>query len=392
MANSHNLFEAYNREIKLDGDRRGLLKERRDDLRARVNSGFKELRRVKFFSESLNITVEEEIEFQSQGSYVMDTIINPSRKDDEYDIDDGVYFGGWRDRNSRPEPQDFHKFVIESIKSGKSRNTFEKIEDRSTCVRVKYKGQNGDFNYHVDLPIYYAINVKEPDLADTEDWWHTSNPIEFIVWFEGLIQSGFKAEFILERKSYQNEYDRWLDDRRKKDHQLRRMVRYLKAWGDHLKGDMPPGVVMTILVGSGSNYQAHDQDDICLRNTLVNIRNWLDSNGFKCPRPTTPEGEDIFKGYPQEKKSYFKKALNEFIDSANKAIEADDKTLAAEEWSRHLGKRFMEANKEVLAKERQLRTTAAKVLSGTAFTSSTGKIQSSSGVKNQGHKNFGGEE
>lgn len=390
MANTHNLFESYNAVIKLDGDRRGILKEKRDNLRKRIKNGFSELKSVRFFAESLNTQVEEEIEFQSQGSYVMDTIINPSKKDDEYDIDDGVYFIGNRNRGQRPEPHQFHQFVIESIKKGQGENEIEEIKDKNTCVRVRYKGTNGDFNYHVDLPIYYAISVREPDLADTKEWWHTSNPIEFIVWFEELIQSGFKAEYILESRLYEKEYDQWLNDRRKKDHQLRRIVRYLKAWGDHLKGEMPPGVVMTILAGSDSNYQEHEQDDLCLRNTLVNIRNWLNDNGFKCPRPTTPQGEDLFKEYSQSKKDYFKNALDKFIDSADKAISSEDLATAAAEWSKHLGQRFTDSNKEILAKESQLRKVAGTVLSGTAYTSTTGQIQNNTGVKNQPHKNFGG--
>ncbi|KYG81238.1 hypothetical protein AWW67_07730 [Roseivirga seohaensis] len=341
MANTHNLFEEYNREIKLDGDRRGLLKVRRDDLRSRIKGGFRELKQEKqLLLEGLNITIEEEMEFQSQGSYVMDTIINPSRKEDEYDIDDGVYFMGSRDRYSRPDPEAFHEFVIQSIKKGESKNTIEEIEDRSTCVRVKYKGVNGDFNYHVDLPIYYAINVKEPDLADTKDGWYTSNPIEFIVWFEDLVQSGFKAEFILESKFFEEEYKEWLNDRRKADHQLRRIVRYLKAWGDHLKGDMPPGVVMTILAGSDSNFAGGDRDDVALRDTLVNIKNWLELNGFKCPRPTTPKGEDLFRGYSDEKKEYFRNVLNSFITSANQALENPNQKDASLKWQKHLGSRF----------------------------------------------------
>jgi hypothetical protein len=340
MANCNNLFQEFNKTIRLDNDRRITLKDRRDNLRSRINNGFNQLKKERYFLEKLDISVDEEMEFQSQGSYVMDTIINPSRKDDEYDIDDGVYFIGHRDAINRPTEQQFHNFVIVSIEQGRGTYQIEKIEDKKTCVRVRYKGNSGDFNYHVDLPIYYANDIKVPELADTLEGWKFSNPIEFIVWFEELIQSGFKPEFIIETKLYEKEYDEWLNDRRKKDHQLRRIVRYLKAWGDHLKEDMPPGVVMTILAGSDSNYEEHERDDVCLRNTLVNIKNWLSNNGFTCPRPTTRKGEDLFRSYSEEKKGYFKNALDSFINSANQALEYPNQKDACLKWQRHLGNRF----------------------------------------------------
>ncbi len=340
MANCNTLFEDFNRTIRLDSDRRIALRERRNNLRNRIKRGFNELRQINYFSESTNTSVEEEIEFQSQGSFVMDTIINPCRFEDEYDIDDGVYFIGQRTVSQRPTEQQFHDFIIRSIWKGHANNGFEKIDDRDTCVRVHYRGENGDFNYHVDLPIYYATDVYAPELADTRKGWYVSNPIAFIVWFEEKIQSGFEAKFILESMLYRDEYETWLNDRRKKDHQLRRIVRYLKAWCDNLNRAMPPGVIMTILAASDSNYQANDRDDVCLRDTLTNIRNWLNSNGFRCPRPTTPVGEDLFAHYSQERKENFRIALDQFINSANQAITIPTQREACPKWQKHLGFRF----------------------------------------------------
>ncbi len=330
MANCNNVFDEFNKIIKLDEDKRANLRIRRNGLRDRVHNGFGIIKYVQ--------EISEDIEFQSQGSYVMDTIINPYRMDDEYDIDDGVYFIGKRNRRERPEPEVFHKFIVNSISRGKGSYEIEEIVEKDTCVRVRYKGKNGDFNYHVDIPIYYATNVYEPDLAHKKEWWTLSNPIEFIVWFEDIIQSGFQAKFILERKLYNDEYERWLDDRRKKDHQLRRIVRYMKAWGDYKKDEMPPGVVMTIL--AGTNYYEDSRDDISLYETLRKSYEWLESNEFKCPRPTTPIGEDLFKDYSQTRKDYFKKALEDFISSAKLAIQHANSNQACLEWKKHFGNRY----------------------------------------------------
>ncbi|WP_086029117.1 CBASS cGAMP synthase [Tenacibaculum holothuriorum] len=330
MANCNNLFREFNRTIRLDNDRRIKLKEKRNDLRKRINGGFDIIK--------TNDNLNHRLEFQSQGSYVMDTIINPCNEEDQYDIDDGIYFLGELSREQRPEPSVFHDWIIKSIKSGKSDNDFEEIIDKDTCVRVVYKGDNGDLNYHVDLPSYYAIIVDEPDLADKKMWWQISSPIEFIIWFEKKINSGFKKEFIVESKLYSDQYSNWLNDMRKKDHQLRRIVRYLKAWGDFLKGDMPPGIVMTIL--AGVNYEEDDRDDISLEKTLKNIADYLVKNDFKCIRPTTPIGEDLFEKYKPQQKEYFKNALNSFIESAMQAIEMENQKSACRKWQKHLGDRF----------------------------------------------------
>ncbi|GMN11366.1 hypothetical protein MTsPCn9_10270 [Croceitalea sp. MTPC9] len=332
MANCNTLFLSFNKSIRLDDDRRINLREKRDNLRKRIKGGFGEVRKLH--------TVNEELEFQSQGSYVMDTIINPANPEDEYDIDDGVYFFGQRSREHRGETKNYHDFIIASIKSGIGQNEIEEIKEKDTCVRVRYRGKKNDFNYHVDLPIYYATDMYHPDLAHKKKSWLLSNPVDFILWFERIIDSGFEAKYLVERSRYEQEYQRWLDDRRKKDHQLRRIVRYLKAWGDHLKGEMPPGVVMTILAGSDSNYVANERDDISLLETLKNIRQWLRNNQFTCPRPTIPVGEDLFADYPQSRIDYFRDRLDAFISSGEQALENPNQKDACKKWQKHLGDRF----------------------------------------------------
>jgi hypothetical protein len=330
MANCNEIFIDFNKSIRLTDERRVLLREKRNDLRTRINGGYDIVKNI----DKLN----HEMEFQSQGSYVMDTIINPIDEEGQYDLDDGIYFIGSLARDNRPQPVTFHNWIIRSIEEGKSDNEIEEIKDKNTCVRVVYRGRNGDINYHIDLPLYYVIDVNNPDLADKKEWWHTSNPIEFIIWFENKIQSGFKKEFILESKLYSNEYDKWLNDIRKKDHQLRRIVRYLKAWGDFINEDMPPGVVMTIL--AGENYVENERDDISLKDTLIKIRTWLVENDWKCPRPSTPKGEDLFKGYSIEKMNKFKNALNNFIEDAKQAVQNQNKRQSCVYWQNHLGNRF----------------------------------------------------
>jgi hypothetical protein len=317
MANCHSLFQDYNGKIKLSDAKRVELIAVRDNLRARIINGYN------LFSRS--IAQYHKIEFQSQGSFVMDTIIAPIH--DDYDLDDGVYFIGNLSKDQRPAPKIFHEYIIRAIDRGY--DDIEKIVDKETCVRVIYKQ-----GFHVDIPIYYADNLDHPDLANKASGWILSNPIEFIVWFEEQIQSGFKKAYLLEAAMY-DEYRRWITDIRKRDHQLRKVVRYLKSWGDLRREEMPCGLIMTIL--ATNNYHPHERDDISLKETLVNIQATLQAK-FVCERPTTPKGEDLFKSY--ENKDAFMNYLGQFIENAKKALEEPNQKTACAHWQKSLGIRF----------------------------------------------------
>lgn len=320
MANSHHLFQHYNRAIKLADEKREILMRFRDSLRLRMQSNFKKMPA----EQRGNL----ELYFQTQGSFIMDTIIKPLLED--FDLDDGVYFQGKQSREERPIPQVFHDWVVNAVDKD---NDYETVTDKATCVRVKYK-----IGFHIDIPIYYADGYDSPDLAEKVKWWMLSNPVEFISWFEEKTKSGFQKAFIYEALQYKEPYEKWLTDIRKADCQLRRLVRYMKAWADLKKKEMPCGIIMTILVAE--NFAVDERDDIAFRDTLISVRNYLHRNGFKCPRPTSPEGEDLFASTSQAEKEYFMNALNALIDSANKAVNTESEKDACKEWEKHFGNRF----------------------------------------------------
>lgn len=319
MADCNELFKHYNATIRLSEQNRQLLLAVRNGLRDRMRTRFNQLPAQDRGTHLL--------EFHSQGSFVMDTIITPW--DDDFDLDDGIYFAGRLDRDSRAKPDVFHDLVLRAIDADEH---YGEVTDKDTCVRVKYPKEK----FHIDLPIYYADNNDNPDLAHKKEGWILSNPIKFILWFENKVQSGFKEAFIFET-ALQGEYRQWKEDIRKTDAQLRRIVRYLKGWADLLRGDMPPGIVMTIL--AADNYIAHERDDIALRDTLVKIKEKLDKE-FKCLRPTDPIGEDLFENYSDTRKQYILDRLETFINSANLAISNPSQKEACLKWQKHLGDRF----------------------------------------------------
>jgi hypothetical protein len=326
MANCNDIFRSFNGVIRLSDKDRETLKIARNSLRIRISDGFGKL------SEGDRKT--HSLEFQSQGSFIMDTIIKPEI--DDFDLDDGVYFQGGLPEQKRSETKVFHELIYKAIDKN---HDIEEIIDKPTCIRVKYYKKNGeDLGFHIDIPIYYAENLSTPELADTKKGWIISNPVEFIAWFEEKAKSGFEKAFILENRMF-SEYEKWLTDIRKQDVQLRRIVRYLKAWADTKKAEMPPGIVMTIL--AAENFcQNESRDDISLKDTLIKIKEWLEIRRFQCPRPTTPINENLLASWKTSEMDFFKTALNNFIISAKQAVESQNPKEACLKWQKHLGSRF----------------------------------------------------
>jgi hypothetical protein len=303
MANCNNYFDTYNGSIKLTEARKKSLKKSRKELRNKVRKWFKE-----------NKPNETQPKFTGQGSMAMDTIINPiPRKvivDDEektklyYDVDDGIYFEGTKSVEDRVTTTTYHNWIYNAVKGHTDRDPI----DKNTCVRTLFAD-----GHNIDQPIYYK-NGDTPELAHKKNGYIFSDPKAFTEWFNNKADS---------------------------NPQLRRLVRYGKAWCDNREFEnesksMPSGLIMTILITENITYRA-ERDDISLKETLINIQATLQRE-FECKRPTTPKGENLLENYKY--KEYFMKCLNEFIEDAKTALQEKNFRKSTELWRKHLSSRF----------------------------------------------------
>jgi Second Messenger Oligonucleotide or Dinucleotide Synthetase domain len=301
MADCHNLFTEFNSIISLNNSKRDSLIVSRKSLRKKIRKYFKE-----------NKDKEIKPKFKGQGSFILDTIVEPipyiTKIDGEdktmlyYDVDDGIYFIG--DKSERKSVQTYHNWIIEAIDG----HTSTPPIDKNTCVRVIFAD-----GHNIDLPIYFKEEEKSPELAHKAEDWINSDPKSFQDWFEG--EANGKPQLI-------------------------KIVRYLKAWCNYRetqRKDKPmlSGFILTIL--AARNYIANKRDDIALKETLIMIKSKLDAS-FKCYRPTNPTDEDLLEGYSHEE--YFKKCLNDLIDSAKKALDEKNQKKSCENWQKHFGERF----------------------------------------------------
>ncbi|TWR24794.1 hypothetical protein FPZ43_18025 [Mucilaginibacter pallidiroseus] len=307
MANCHDQFTDFNASISLTHDRKKKLKKSRKNLRDRIREDFKQ-----------NHKDEIKPKFTSQGSSEMKTTINPIPRTIEqdgitktitkYDTDDGIYFIG--PLSQRKSVQTYHNWIWDAVDG----YTGVPPVDKNTCVRTKFSDGR-----HIDQPIYFIDEAypDEPKLAHKRDGWSPSDPRAFSNWF---------------------------NDQAAKNEQLRRFVKYLKAWCDYQNYQdnskkMPTGFVMTIW--AANNFSANSRDDVGFKDTLENIYNTL-SYRFQCLRPTVPAGENVMDGFSYQQ--YFMDKLKSFLDSAKQAINETNPKNACHKWQKHLGSRFSCAN------------------------------------------------
>lgn len=281
MAVIHKEFIGFNKVIKLDPNKKeGLLRSRKG-LREKLRKWFLE-----------NKPNELQPKFASQGSIEMNTTINPISVYDEeldrnllkYDLDDGIYFIEKEGKDNRKPIQTWHNWVFDAVDTHTNQDTVRKL----TCIRVVFVD-----GHHIDLPIYYK---KEDiiELAHRTNGWSESDAEAFFQWFNEL-----------------------------KNPQLERIVRYLKAWKDFREFNnsslkLPSGFELTIL--ASNNYVEDDNDDLAFRETVRKIGAELNkADGFKCIRPTIPEGEDVFSNYSETRKNAFLNVLNDLLSDLDKA-------------------------------------------------------------------------
>lgn len=295
MANCHVIFTEFDKVITLSKSKRDSLNGSRKSLRDEIRTYIIE-----------NRTGYPRPKFYSQGSFAMRTAVNPIPIDEKlpYDLDDGIYFD--QPREERLSPQAYHDAIVEAVRG----HTGQDPADKNTCVRVLFSD-----GHHVDLPIYWTDSRLArcvPELAHKRDGWVVSDPKALVEWFKT-----------------------------KQSAQLKRIVKYGKAWLDYQnqdQGKMPSGLIVTIL--ATDHFLPNDRDDVCLRDTFGAILRLIETQGFECHRPTPDTSQNLFDKYSAEQKEQFKGRLSEIVKDGTKAIENPNQRTACEKWQDHFGERF----------------------------------------------------
>lgn len=298
MADLHSEFTTFHDRVALTSGKKESLRKSRDAIRERIR---------KHFHENLKVELPK---FRGQGSYAMGTTVNPL--DGEFDIDDGVYLQHLdeTDDSEWPTPETVHRWLVKATDG----HTNEKPIDKRTCVRVRYAGQ-----YHVDLPPYAKLNSEYMLAEKGAKGWHRSDPKGLTDWFK--------------------------DHVKEQGQQLRRVVRYLKAWADFQsgrRGKMPSGLILTVL--ATQNFRADERDDVSLADIANAISNTV--NPVFCVYNPVDSEEELTARLTDEQKVRFQEAILVLASDAAEAIDTDDREEASKLWRRQLGDRFPAVKKE----------------------------------------------
>ena len=321
----------HNKDVTLPESEQKKMRDRRDANRRRLRKGLD------------NASKPKPIEFVSQGSYAMKTMIRDP--DNDYDIDDGVYFDKEDlvgERGAEMTSLQARQMVRDAVDDG----TFKQApEVRSNCVRVFYKA-----GYHVDLPVYRRVV--------------TSTAFGEVTHYELAASSGWK-------RSDARDVSKWYEDERAKSsdsQQLRRINRYLKKYArsrQSWRSGILSGFGISVLVVEC--FRDHEREDRVLYDTMVAIRNRLNWN-LEIAHPVTP-GDHITSGTDDARARNFRDKLTDAIDALQPLFDADcTRERALECWDKVFFTTFFS---ERLEDEKRASVAAPAIVTSAAVLSST---------------------
>ena len=321
----------HNQAVTLPQSEQNKMRDRRNTNRTRLRNGLDKVGKPR------------PIEFVKQGSYAMKTMNQD--EDNDYDIDDGVYFHKEDlvgERGGEMTSLQARHMVRDAVDDGKLKHA---PEVRSNCVRVLY-----DAGYHVDLPVYRRV-VTSPVFGED-------------VHYELAASSGWK-------RSDARDVSAWYEDERAKSpdgQQLRRINRVLKKYArsrQSWRAGILSGFGISVLVVEC--FRHHDREDRALYDTMVAIRDRLKWN-LQVAHPVTP-GDFITSGVDDARARSFRDKLTDTIDTLEPLLITDcTREQALKCWDKVFATTFFS---ERLENEQRAAVTAPATIGSAALLSST---------------------
>lgn len=247
-----------------------------------------------------------------QGSYKYATLIKPVHPGEAYDVDVGVYFEWDDDQDIEPTPKQLRDWVQAELLEyeqfcAELTNVEEPAKER--CSRATYIRQ-----FHIDTPVYHFNTDSEVRrLACLSGKWEHSDPKALYKWFKGAASGDARD-------------------------QLRRLVRYLKAWAavsfDDAPDSRPSSIFLTVVATEAYQdlwvpFFCPDDDD-----ALIAIVKKMHARLFDERKVANPvdKKEDLNRMSPEAWDGFLPR-LSALQDVAERADDADDEASAALIWS-----------------------------------------------------------
>lgn len=249
-----------------------------------------------------------------QGSYKYGTLIKPVNSGEEYDVDLGVYFEWGKGEKLEPTADQLRRWVQQELVnySDQCTDILKVMEPpKERCSRASYRNQ-----FHIDTPVYHLHSETDNRyLACLTKGWEASDPKTFYKWFRDALTG---------------------DERE----QVRRLIRYLKAWAalsfDDIPDSRPSSILVTVLVTEayldiGQSVFVGVADDDALISITRSMHSRLNRNR-KVQNPANKAQEDLNR-MSKEAWAAFLPRLDMLLDIAKRAADASDEASAALTWS-----------------------------------------------------------
>ncbi len=249
-----------------------------------------------------------------QGSYKYGTLIKPVHPGEEYDVDLGVYFEWGKGEDIEPTAGQLRRWVHQELiyyrdQCAEMVRVAEPPKER--CSRASY-----EHHFHIDTPVYHLnSDTDKRRLACLTKGWEASDPKAFYKWFRDALTG---------------------DERE----QVRRLIRYLKAWAalsfDDIPDSRPTSIFLTVLATEaypdiGLALLLGVADDDALISIIKTMHGRLNRNR-RVQNPATKVEEDLNR-MSDEAWAVFLPQLDALLDVAERAAEATDEGAAALIWS-----------------------------------------------------------
>ena len=328
---SKDICAYHNQDVTLPKTEQDRMRNRRNANRDRLRKGLEKAGKP------------APIEFVAQGSYAMKTMVRDP--DNDYDIDDGVYFRKEDlvgPRGAEMTSLQARQRVRDAVDDGR----FKQAPGvRSNCVRVYYEA-----GYHVDLPVYRRVMTSTVFGEETH--------------YELAASSGWK-------RSDARDVTDWYEDKRAKSadgRQLRRINRDLKKYArsrHSWRASILSGFGISVLVIEW--FRHNDREDRALYDIMVAIRERLNWN-LQVAHPVTP-GDHITNGAEDAMARSFRDKLTDAIDTLQPLFRTDcTREQALKCWDKVFATTFFS---ERFESEQRASVTAPAVIGSAALLSST---------------------
>lgn len=291
MYNLHDrLNEFYKDHVRLSTDERKKLAGYRDTNLDRLKSGLDKL------GEEHDKTYAYYEYYRNQGSYAMFTL--NQHPDNEYDIDIAIVFK--KDDLPSSALNARHR-IADAFKKVKG-NFSQEPEARSNAVTVWYAE-----GYHIDFAVYRTFEDEygSTQIEHAGPDWTERDPMDVTKWFNDAVNSDSPSQE---------------DGATVDDHQMRRIVQFLKAFSKSRSSwNLPGGLIISVL--AVDSYQRDDyRDDAALYDTMVAIRNRLLLN--------TEVYSPVSMSESLTSKEKYKKQVERFREKLDYAIKKLDPVFA----------------------------------------------------------------